>query len=323
MNKIHAIACSDLSKSYTVQKGLFGKNEEFFALKNISFTVQEGQTLGILGESGAGKTSLAKILVGSDSPTTGMLLVDNKDITKVKTYQRLTSHRKVRMVFQDPNATLNPRLTISKLLEEPLRNITTLDDSEIKEQVIKVLNLVGLKSEHGRRFPHMLSAGERQRIALARALILDPVCIVLDEPLSSLDISVQSQIVNLMLELQKNLGLSYVLITYNLPVIRHMCDQLMILCKGQMVEYGSAAEILDNPVHPYSIDLLNRKSKVLAVSDIMDASFTGCIYCDRCGQPSEHCFTKKPERKIVGNHYVFCHKVKNSDSDNNNLNSEG
>ncbi len=318
MNKIHAIACSGLSKKYTVKKGIFSKKESFLALDNISFTLQEGETLGILGESGAGKTSLAKILVGDDTPSSGLLMIDNKDITQVKTYQRLTSHRKIRMVFQDPNATLNPRLTIASLLEEPLRNITTFDDAEIKEQVIKVLNLVGLKSEHGRRFPYMLSAGERQRIALARALILDPVCIVLDEPLSSLDISVQSQIVNLMLELQKNLGLSYVLITYNLPILKHMCDQLMIICKGQMVEYGPARDIIDNPIHPYTKDLLIRKTKLLPVSDIMDASFTGCIYCDRCERPTEPCFTKKPEQKIVGEHFVYCHKTKNTEPDEKN-----
>jgi len=161
MNKTHAIACSGLSKKYTVKPGLFGKAETYQALDNISFILPEGETLGVLGESGAGKTSLANILVGAEQPSAGMLLIDNKDITKVETYKRLTSHRKIRMVFQDPYATLNPRLTISKILEEPLRNITTLDRAEIKEQVIKVLNLVGLKSEHGRRFPYMLSAGER------------------------------------------------------------------------------------------------------------------------------------------------------------------
>ncbi len=308
MNKIHTIASSEISKSFTVKEGVFGKKEVFHTLKNISFSLSGGETLGILGESGSGKTTLAKILVGDAMPTSGTLLIDNKDITKVKTYKRLTSHRKIRMVFQDPNATLNPRITIANLLEEPLRNITSFDDAEINEQVIRVLNLVGLKSEHGRRFPYMLSAGERQRIAIARALILDPVCIVLDEPLSSLDISVQSQIVNLMLELQKNLGLSYILITYNLPVIQHMCDLLMVLCKGQMIEYGPAQEVLSNPKHPYSVDLLNRKTKYLPNSDIKDAAYKGCIYSDRCMDSSIRCSKDRPQQKRMGNHFVFCHK---------------
>jgi len=308
MNKIHTIAGSKISKSFAVKEGIFGKTEIFHSLDNISFSLSGGETLGIIGESGSGKSTLAKILVGDTMPTSGALLIDNKDITKLKTFKRLTNHRKIRMVFQDPNATLNPRITIASLLEEPLRNITSFDDAEIKEQVIRVLNLVGLKSEHGRRFPYMLSAGERQRIAIARALILDPVCIVLDEPLSSLDISVQSQIVNLMLELQKNLGLSYILITYNLPVIQHMCDQLMVLCKGQMVEYGPAQEVLNNPQHPYSVDILNRKSRNIVNSDIKDAAYEGCIYSDRCTEVSTYCNTDKPEQQKMGEHFVCCHK---------------
>ena len=309
MTKTHAIAGSALCKTYSVSKGFMGKKESFVALDNISFTLFEGDTLGILGEAAAGKSTLAKILVGAESPSSGILLIDNKDVTKVKTQRRLTSHRKVRMVYQDPYATLNPRLTIANLLEEPLRNITKLDKAERKDRIIEVLNLVGLKSEHGRRLPHMFSAGERQRIAIARALILDPVCIVLDDPLSSLDISVQAQIVNLMLELQKNLGLSYILITYNLPVIRHMCDQLMVLCKGQMVEYGPTLDILDNPRHPYTRDILNKKSKNISANDINDTSFTGCVYCDRCRNSSDNCFTEKPGQQLIGEQLVCCHKA--------------
>jgi len=308
MSRSHAIAGSGLGKFYSVSKGLFGTKETFQAIDNISFTLFEGDTLGVLGESGAGKSTLANILVGAETPSTGVLLIDNKDVTKIKTRQRLMTHRKVRMVYQDPYASLNPRLTIATLLEEPLRNITTLDSNERKERIIEVLNLVGLKSEHGRRLPHMFSAGERQRIAIARALILDPVCIVLDEPLSALDISVQSQIVNLMLELQKDLGLSYILITHNLPVIRHMCDQLMVLCKGRVVEYGPTQDILDNPIHPYTRDLLNKKTKVITSNNITDASFQGCVYCDRCSNPSEKCYSEVPSQELINEQLVSCHK---------------
>ncbi|MCP3674810.1 MAG: ATP-binding cassette domain-containing protein [Gammaproteobacteria bacterium] len=305
MTRTHAIAGSGLTKSYSVAKGLFGKKELFQALDNISFTLLEGDTLGVLGESGAGKSTFANILVGAETPTDGLLLIDNKDVTNIKIQQRLSSHRKVRMVYQDPYASLNPRLTISSLLEEPLKNITKLDKFERKERIIKVLNLVGLKSEHGRRLPHMFSPGERQRIAFARALILDPVCIVLDDPLSSLDISVQSQIINLMLELQKDLGLSYVLITYNLPVIRHICDQLMVLCKGQIVEYGATKEILNNPMHPYTRDVLNKKSKTLTVND---ASFSGCVYSERCNEATDKCNNEKPKQQLIEEQLVRCHK---------------
>ncbi|RLA04037.1 MAG: dipeptide ABC transporter ATP-binding protein, partial [Gammaproteobacteria bacterium] len=207
--------------------------------------------------------------------------------------------------------------TISSLLDEPLRNITRLDKAERKELIIKVLNLVGLKSEHGRRLPHMFSAGERQRIALARALILEPVCIVLDEPLSALDISVRSQIVNLMLELQKTLGLSYILITYNLQVIRHMSDQLLVLCNGQMVEYGPTQQVLDTPKHPYTKDILKNKSKNLKTHYVEDASFPGCIYCDRCDLVAEECYTKKPSQQLIDDHLVSCHKIKATDGSKN------
>ena len=165
----------------------------------------------------------------------------------------------------------------------------------------------------------MFSAGERQRIAIARALILDPVCIVLDEPLSALDISVQSQIINLMLELQRDLGLSYVLITHNLPVIRHMCDQLMVLCKGNIVEYGPAIDILNNPMHPYTRDILNKKAKIHKSNVVLDASFEGCIYCDRCDNSSEKCYVDKPEQKILNHQLVFCHKA---DEENSNVSSQ-
>ena len=309
MSKKHAIAASALSKTYHVSTGFMNKTESLVALNKISFTLQEGDTLGILGESGAGKSTLANILVGAETPSSGSLLIDSKDVTNIATTERLTGHRKVRIVHQDPYASLNPRLTISTLLEEPLRNITKLSKNERQELIIKVLNLVGLKSEHGRRLPHMLSAGERQRIAIARALILDPVCIVLDEPLSSLDISVQAQIVNLMLELQNKLGLSYVLISYNLEIIRHLSDQVMVLSDGCMVEYGPTDNVLDDPKHPYTKDILNNKSKQISTDSTKSSSYPGCNYADRCNFVTTICYSKKPQQTLIDNQIVSCHNV--------------
>ena len=306
MKHIPAVATCALSKTYSTQSGFFNRKQQIVALENISFTLHEGETIGILGESGAGKTTLANILVGADKPSSGYLLIDGKDVTNIDTNKRLASHRKVRIVYQDPLASLNPRLTISSLLEEPLRNITKMNKQERNNRIIEVLNLVGLKSEHGRRLPHMFSAGERQRIAIARALILDPVCIVLDEPLSSLDISVQSQIVNLMLELQTKLSLSYILITYNLPIIRHMSDQLLVLCEGKMVEYGPTEKILDDPKHPYTQDILNNTTKA---HNTTVKKNDGCIYCDRCNYVSENCLQNSPDQRLIGTQIVLCHKV--------------
>ncbi|MFT5452204.1 MAG: oligopeptide/dipeptide ABC transporter ATP-binding protein [Enterobacterales bacterium] len=314
MTEKHAITASALTKVYEVSTGFMEHKKSLVALDKISFTLQEGETLSILGESGSGKSTLANILVGAEVATSGLLLIDSKDVTNLHTTERLAGHRKVRIVHQDPYASLNPRLTIGTLLEEPLRNITKLSKHERQELIIKVLNLVGLKSEHGRRLPHMLSVGERQRIAIARALILDPVCIVLDEPLSSLDISVQSQIVNLMLELQKNLGISYVLISYNLQIIRHLSDQLMVLCDGRMVEYGPTASVLDNPKHPYTKDILNNKSKNSSSNSTKKSSYPGCNYCDRCSFVSNNCYSKKPLQTLIGNQIVSCHKVEEINS---------
>jgi len=309
MSKIQTIAVSDLSKSYSVAKGFFGEKELFKALEDISFSLFEGETLAVLGESGAGKSTLAKVLVGAELPSSGKLMMAGKDVFEDKTTGRLSRHYKIRMVYQDPYASLNPQLSINSLFDEPLRNFTQLDKAERKIRIVEVLNLVGLKSEHGRRLPHMFSAGERQRIAIARALILDPLCIVLDEPLSSLDISVQSQIVNLLLKLQKDLGLSYILITYNLSVIKHMSDQLMILCKGQMVEYGPTQDILDNPLHPYTKDILNKKTKILTTDDSKDADTVRCVYCDRCSKASDICHSKKPAKQLINQQIVYCDRV--------------
>jgi oligopeptide/dipeptide ABC transporter ATP-binding protein len=309
MSKKHTITASSLSKTYESSTGFMKNSESLIALDNVSFSLQEGDTLGVLGGSGAGKSTLANILVGAESPSSGLLLIDSKDVTNISTNKRLTGHRKVRIVHQDPYASLNPRLTIATLLEEPLRNITKLSKNERQDLIIKVLNLVGLKSEHGIRLPHMLSAGERQRIAIARALILDPVCIVLDEPLSSLDISIQSQIVNLMLELQKKLGISYVIISYNLQIIRHMSDQLMVLCDGRMVEYGPTNSVLDKPKHPYTKDILNNKAKQIGSNSTKNSHYIGCNYSDRCNFVSENCYSKKPQQSIIDNQIVCCHKV--------------
>ncbi len=319
MSNNFSISASGLSKCYTIDRGLFHKNTQFLALNNISFTLLEGETLGVLGESGAGKSTLAKLLVGEEIASSGLLLIDNKDVTHLNIHKRLIEHRKIRMVYQDPYASLNPSLTIIELLDEPLKNITKLNKSERKSRIIEVLNLVGLKSEHGRRLPHMFSPGERQRIAIARALILDPICIVLDEPLSALDISVQSQIINLMLELQENLKLSFILISYNLPVLWHMCDKLMVLCRGQIVEYGPTISIIDNPQHPYTKDILTNSSHSQNNIQVTDASFCGCVYSDRCENALDICSTKQPEQSIIDEQIVYCHKFASINTEEDGL----
>jgi len=309
MTQKFPISVQQLSKTYQLKTGLFSKVELSKVLNDISFSLAEGETLGVLGESGSGKSTLAKLLVGEESVTSGSIYIDGEDVTHLTIHERLANHRKIRMVYQDPYASLNPSISIADLLEEPLKNITKLNKTERKKRIIEVLNLVGLKSEHGRRLPQMLSPGERQRIAIARALILDPVCIVLDEPLSALDISVQSQIINLMLDLQCKLKISFVLISNNLPVLWHISDHLLVICNGEIVESGPTISVIDNPLHPYTQDILSHCSKHQK-NDLAKLSSTErCVYSDRCARADGHCLSNKPSEVIIDDQHVFCHKI--------------
>ena len=307
MSKTPALTASALSKSYHLKGTFLKSKKEVVALNNISFTLREGQSLGILSESGAGKSTLAKILVGAESADSGLLLIDGNDVTQVDIPTRLRKHRKVRMVYQNPYSSLNPRLTIFDILDEPLRNNTNLNQAERAERIKEVLLQVGLRGEHALRLPNMFSAGERQRIAIARALILEPVCIVADEPLTALDISVRSQILNLMIELQEKLGIAFIIISYSLTILRHMCDQILVLCKGEMVEYGPTENVLGDPKHPYTQDLLAQRS--LSFSEQEDETSNCCIYADRCQFAIDQCRTEKPLQRPVSERIVCCFRA--------------
>lgn len=309
MTKNKSIAGNSLSKCYTT-KALFGPSEVFWALKDISFSVMEGETLCILGESGSGKSTLAKLLVGAIEPTSGKLIIDDKDVATLSELKQKQRHSRVRMVYQNTLASLNPSRTIGEILLEPLINMTSLNKKERQEKLKQVLDLVGLKWEYTNRLPHSFSAGERQKIAIARALMLDPVCIIADEPLSSLETSAQSQIINLMLDLQEDLGLSFIIITYNIDVIKHMCDKVLVLCRGRQVEYGETNEVINNPKHPYTrqfLDTSTNKPRAATDSD-NDANMPGCVFCDRCEDVSERCYKNQPEEAVIGDRLIYCHQ---------------
>jgi dipeptide transport system ATP-binding protein len=315
VNAKHAIAGDSLSKCF-ITKDIFGNvTETYWALHGVSFEVFKGETLGILGESGSGKSTLAKILVGAEEPTEGSLLIDNKDVTELSEDKRKHRNRRVRMVYQNTLGSLNPSLSLGEILLEPLINMTKLDYSERIERLKQVLDLVGLKWEYINRLPHTFSAGERQRIAIARALVLDPVCIIADEPLSSLETSAQSQIINLILELQKNLGISFIIITHNLDVIRHMCDKLLVLCRGRTVEYGATMDIISTPLHPYTQNFLDISSNPQSNGELAgkDAQMNACVYSDRCSLCEERCKVESPVIRQVTGRQVACHLVQATD----------
>lgn len=243
-----------LCKTFNVRAGLF-KRKQFTVLKNISFSIGKGETIAIIGETGSGKSTLAKLLVGAYSADSGQILLENNTIEN--NGERDTQCRYIRMIFQDSAASLNPALTIADMLDDCLQFNSTFDKQQRKEKINSTLLKVGLLVEHQQYYPHMFSIGQLQRVALARAIILDPKVVVLDEALSSLDPSVRAQIVNLLLKLQTETGLTYILITHHLSLVRHISDQLVVLEHGEIVEYGKTEEVFQNPQSKVTQKLLS------------------------------------------------------------------
>jgi dipeptide transport system ATP-binding protein len=230
------IKARDLHKSYTVKSGYLQPAQNLKALSGASFDLYEGKTLAVVGESGCGKSTLARLLTMIEEPTSGQLNIDGIDVAKtteksIKKQLRQT----IQMVFQDPFGSLNPRKKIGNIIQEPLIINTNLGADERHKQVLEMMGLVGLRKEHFQRYPHMFSGGQRQRIAIARALILKPKIVVLDEPVSALDVSIQAQVINLLIELQQELGLAYVFISHDLSVVRHISDEVMVMYLGKPV----------------------------------------------------------------------------------------
>ena len=235
----------NLSKTYRYRTGLF-RRQHVEAVKSVSFTLRERQTLAIIGENGSGKSTLAKMLSGMVEPSSGELLIDDHRLDYGD--YRYRSQR-IRMIFQDPSTSLNPRQRIGQLLDAPLRLNTEMAAPEREQHINQTLRQVGMLPDHANYYPHMLASGQKQRVALARALILQPKVIVADEALASLDMSMRSQIINLMLELQEKHGISYIYVTQHLGMMKHISDQVMVMHEGEIVERGSTAEVLASPLH--------------------------------------------------------------------------
>jgi len=243
---------SGISKCYK-DKGYWYNRKVHTALEPMSFSLNAYQTLAIVGEIGSGKSTLAKLLVGAEKSTTGKILLNGQVLTKGNFKQRC---QHVRMIFQDSGTTLNPNLTIAQLLDEPLILNTKLNETERTQLIRTTLQQVGLLAEHMSFYPHMFSGGQKQRISLARAIILQPQVVILDEALASLDPSLRSQMINLLLDLQQKMGLAYILISHNLGIVRHFSDNIIVLNDGQVIESGKTTEVLNNPQHKYTRKLL-------------------------------------------------------------------
>ncbi len=249
------LIANNISKSYPIKGFGFGKSNSLEAIKNISFSLEKGKTLAIVGESGSGKSTLARQIIGIERPSGGEIYFNGKQLHYTNRSQRKDRFKNIRMIFQDPYSSLNPQTRIGNMLDETLSINTNLTSKQRKHLVAQTLLRVGLLPEHQHRYPHMFSGGQRQRIAIARAIILDPQVIIADEPLSALDVSIQAQILNLLQELQEEMGISYLFISHDLNVVEHIADSVMVMYRGEIVEYGTIEQIFDNPKHPYTQSL--------------------------------------------------------------------
>jgi len=252
----------NLQKHYEVKKSLFAKPSLIKAVNEISFEVKKGEILSIVGESGCGKSTTAKLLMIIEKPTGGEIFFEGKDITKFSEAELKEYRKKVQIIFQDPYSSLNPRWKVGKIIAEPLLLNSDLNDKQIKEKVLAIMQKVGLKKEWYERYPHQFSGGQRQRIGIARALVVEPEVIICDEPVSALDVSIQAQVLNLLLDLQEEFNLTYLFISHDLSVVEHISDRIIVMYFGDIVESSDVDSLFTNPTHEYTQTLLKAIPKI-------------------------------------------------------------
>jgi oligopeptide transport system ATP-binding protein len=310
----------DLKKHFPITGGIFRKTiGHVKAVDGVSFSVKKGETLGIVGESGCGKSTTGRMLMRLIEPTAGEIIFDGKDLMKLSKKDMRATRRDLQMVFQDPFASLNPRHTVEKILEEPLIVHGIGDEKERKKKVRELLEVVGLSSYHAKRYPHQFSGGQRQRIGIARALMTRPKLIIADEPVSALDVSIQSQVLNLMQDLQKEFGLTYIFIAHDLGVVRHISDRVGVMYLGKMVELADSEKLYEKPLHPYTQALLSavpipdpehKRETIVLKGDIPSPANPpkGCAFHARCPFKTEKCEEVVPTfKEVEPGHSVACH----------------
>ncbi|WP_230411607.1 peptide ABC transporter ATP-binding protein [Collimonas humicola] len=314
------LEAKNLIKHYSVSQGLFKPKATARALDGVSFALQPGRTLAVVGESGCGKSTLARQITMIEPPTGGELWMDGANIADADHATLKRVRPLVQMVFQNPYASLNPRKKVGQMLEEPLIINTGLNNAERAEKARAMMAKVGLRPEHYGRYPHMFSGGQRQRVAIARALMLDPKVIVADEPVSALDVSIQAQVLNLLMDLQQASGVAYLFISHNLSVVEHIADDVLVMYLGKTVEHGSKQQVFSRPLHPYTkallastprIDPAQRQQKMMLPGELPSplAPPPGCSFNNRCPYAVERCRQEVPLLREFGGSMVACHRV--------------
>lgn len=300
-----------------------GNGKVLKAVDNVSFAVRKGETLGLVGESGCGKSTTGKTIMKFLRPTGGNIIFDGKDISNISKKEYFDFTQRAQMIFQDPYASLDSRMTAGNIIAEGMETHHLYSAKERWERVYELLNTVGLSKEHANRFAHEFSGGQRQRIGIARALSINPKFIVCDEPVSALDVSVQAQVINLLLELQRNMGLTYLFIAHDLSVVKHISDNVAVMYLGTIVELASSHELYGKPQHPYTQALLSAiplpdpdvtraKKRILLEGDVPSPIdiVSGCKFASRCKYATERCRGEMPElREVRPGHYVACHML--------------
>ena len=315
------IEARNLSKSFAIGGGFLAKKKVVRAVEDVSLQIQRGETFGLVGESGCGKSTIGRTLLRLYEPTSGQIFFEGSDITKanMRPYRK-----KMQIVFQDPYASLDPRMTVGDIVGEPLDIYHAYESkAERREKILELLNLVGLNSEHMNRYPHEFSGGQRQRVSIARSMALRPDFIVCDEPISALDVSIQAQVINMLMELQQKLNMTYLFIAHDLNVVRHISKRVGVMYLGSLVEVCDANELYKNPLHPYTQALLSAipipdpnvsrsRHRVVLEGEVPSPMNPpkGCKFHTRCPYARDICREARPETIEVGQgHTCACHKV--------------
>ena len=319
-SKTPLLEVKDLKKWFPAKKSPFSREKVFIkAVDGVSFTLNEGETLGVVGESGCGKSTMGRSVLRLLEPTGGQVIFNGVDYTALKDKELRDSRKDLQIIFQDPYASLDPRMTIGDIIAEPLDIQLKLPAKERMQRVLETMERAGLNTRFVNRYPHEFSGGQRQRIGIARAIVLNPKIMVCDEPVSAFDVSIQAQVINLLMDLQKEMGMAYIFISHDLSVIKHISDRVAVMYLGHLVEIADKKDIYAHPMHPYTVALLSaipvpdrkhKKEKIVLEGDLPSPANppSGCVFHTRCYKAQDICKTEVPELKDCGNgHCCACH----------------